>query len=509
MRYLALLGLLGLGALPQDPDLAFRMDEEITKIPQFNRNRASGRSDDGEFLRRVMLDLVGRPPNGVELRAFAADPAPGKRLARVDQLLATPRFADFWSRRFAEVFFGNYAEAPIELNDPLRPETQQAIFRAFIVWLRDGIFADRSMRDIVFDMINARGWAGVTPELAYKLSFYRGEGQALEFADGASRHLLGISLYCARCHDHPHDRWTIEDYYGLADCVYRQKARRVALANGGEDVFVDYAEEGDIALPNPAGGWRGGPRMAPVFMGNALPPNADRAGTLAAMMARIQGTLLARGLTNRIWSWLLGSGVAEPVDNMSFLHRPVSEPLLKLLVKTFDEGKGSLRFLIRTICSTEAYQRSSSAWGPCTRRDFCQGRVLPLSGEQLHYSIQVATRGLPRFDVLAAQKFTLALDVSRPRVCETRPQSCSAPAALKMRNDPETWDAIRNGGVLKGISALPEDSRVEKMFEAALSRKPDEAERIRYGAFLKERGVEGLEDAYWSLLNSTEFLTRH
>lgn len=134
-----------------------------------------------------------------------------------------------------------------------------------------------------------------------------------------------------------------------------------------------------------------------------------------------------------------------------------------------------------------------------------------MSGEQLYYSIQVATGGVPQFDVLAARKFTLALDGSRPPACETRTQSFTAAAALMMRNNQEIWGAIRNGGVLADIvqRTTQDQVRVERMFEAALSRRPDPVERLRYSVFIGERGVEGLEDAYWTLVNSTEFLTRH
>ncbi|MBI3856730.1 MAG: DUF1553 domain-containing protein, partial [Planctomycetes bacterium] len=148
---------------------------------------------------------------------------------------------------------------------------------------------------------------------------------------------------------------------------------------------------------------------------NESPPGEDRARALAKLLTKTVRGQFSRATANRVWAWLMGQGVVEPLDDHSLKHRPVSEPLMKALTKAFDESGGSLKNVIRTICGTQAYQRSSAAEGVCEQRHFCRGRIQSLSGEQLLNSIQVALRGTPGLDLAEAQQLTAALTM-RPQV---------------------------------------------------------------------------------------------
>jgi len=503
MRASLLSVLLFCAAGPRQP-----LDEAVSSIPGFEASHATGPCSDGEYLRRLSLDLLGYPPNGPEVAAFLADVAPDKRPRKLDEFLATPRFADVWSRRTAEVFFGNYHEPAFDLPEGLQVETRRRLLKDFTRWLRDQIQADRSWPDILSAMLGARGSSAVVPELGYKLSFYRGERQELEFASGASRHLLGISLQCARCHDHPFDRWRIEDFWGFAAFNTRQRAART-VDKGAEQVVVTYADEGEFD-PDPriVGPGKG---CGPVFFGQRVPGDGDRMRALSALILSDPRKAWARVLANRTWAWLIGRGVVEPVDELDVKHRPVSEPLMDALVAAVEEGRGSLKALVRTICSTETYQRSSESARACDARHFCRGAVLPLTGEQLLNSIQVALRGAPGLDLQEAQDLTADLTM-RPQVgCEVQPLPCGTLHALMLRNSEKLWDWIRSSEVLAGLrkSAPSDDEVVDRMFLAALSRKPTATERSRYAVFLRDRGNLGVEDAYWTLMNTAEFLTRH
>lgn len=502
-------------AAPQDGTPGSRLDAAVEALKGFSPAHASGVSDDAEFLRRAMLDLLGYPPDAGEAASFLADSSPDKRAKKIDALLATPRFADFWARRFAEVFFGNYHEPAFDVPGGLRIETRRRLLARFIDWLRDQIHADRPWAEIVALMISARGTSAAHPEVVYKLSFYGAERQEFSFAAGLSRHLLGTRLYCAQCHDHPHDRWTTHDFFELAAFNTRQRLRRVVEA-GQEQVELSYADAGELEI---------GPKLLDagiipgfsrgVFFPSLLrvqgPKDGDRSEALARLLPTVENGLLSRAAANRVWTWLMGRGVVEPVDDFSLKHKPVSEALIAALRDAFDGGKGSLKALIRTISGTRAYQRSSAAEGACEVRHFCRGAILPLSGEQMLNSIQVALRGAPGLDLEEAQQLTAHLTM-RPRVgCEVEPLPCGTIHALMLRNSEQLWDWIKHSPVLGGIrrQARKDEEVVDQLFQAVLSRNPGAMERARYRDFIRDRGDNGVADACWTLINTAEFLTRH
>jgi hypothetical protein len=149
-------------ASPRQP-----LDDAVSTIPGSDPAHVSGPCSDGEYVRRLSLDLLGYPPSGAEAAAFISDSTPDKRTRKLDEFLATARFADFWARRYAEVFFGNYHEPAFDLPDGLQVETRRRILSTFISWLRDQIAADRPWPEIMTAMLVARGSSATTPELGY------------------------------------------------------------------------------------------------------------------------------------------------------------------------------------------------------------------------------------------------------------------------------------------------------------------------------------------------------
>src|SRR6185436_964125 len=195
---------------PQKPGVCASIDGAVKGIAGYRDQ--SPIAEDGEFLRRVMLDLVGYPPNLDRVRAFSTDTNPGKRVQVIEDLLATDDFADLWARQFAEVFFGNYHDVTMDTMPKLGKSASARIVGDFLKWFKLKLSKDTPYTEIVSQMLDARGTDEGDPAMAWKLSFYSGEGQAIEFANGAARQLLGIRLVCARCHDHPFDKWRVEDY---------------------------------------------------------------------------------------------------------------------------------------------------------------------------------------------------------------------------------------------------------------------------------------------------------
>jgi len=372
-------------------------------------------------------------------------------------------------------------------------------------------------------MLDARGTDEGDPALAYKLSFYKEEGQAIEFANGVARHMLGIRLLCARCHDHPFDGWQVKDYYGLAAFNVRQRARGFGNSSekdAVEHVEVKYADEGEMEIQrSPDANDKSakvklaqGGKADPVFLfGGAAGKNDDRAKVLGMLMTSKANTQLPRALANRVWSWLFGKGIVDPVDDFNRRNKPLSSALLENLARTFVDGKYSIKYLVKAICNTETYQRSAESEAPVRTVTFDRANIKPLTGEQLMNSVQVATQGKPGRNHQEAMQMTGTLFPAGTVSTEVTPLPGNARLALLLRNNTQIMGWISSGGVLskiKGGGGSLEE-KITDMFLAALSRKPEAGELARYKKFIEANSGTGWEDAYWTLLNSSEFVTRH
>jgi hypothetical protein len=519
---LALLCLLGVSAAPQEgksrPAASAAIDSGVRGIKDYAAASQSPAVEDGEFLRRLMLDLVGYPPTAPQVRAFMAEASEGKRTAKIDELLATDDFADYWSRLFAEVYFGNYHDVTMNVGPALSKPASARIVGDFLKWFKLKLQKDASYAEIVSAMLDARGSDDGDPALAYKLSFYNGEGHDLEFANGAARHLLGIRMVCARCHDHPFDVWSVEDYYGLADFIFLQRVK----ADGGtgtaaEKVRLTYDEgEGHIIIPDNkikndvVRQSKIGPSKTQFLQIVEAPKGSDRMKMLAGYMTGKKNPQFAKALVNRVWSWLLGRGLVHPVDDFTSKNVPLSRAVMNGLAREFADNRYSIKHLAKVICLSDSYQRGSGGDSAYTKVDFSRGMVRQLNGEQLVNSLRVATGGKPGGDISVTLQLVGSLFPAGAIWSETTPLPGNARQALLLRNNAEIMGWI-GGSVLSAIKAGPNsvEEKVDEMFLAALSRKADDAERLRYASFLKAHPGQGFDDAYWTLLNSSEFVTRH
>jgi len=407
----------------QERTLAETIDAAVAKIPGFRGEMPAPLLDDAVFLKRLTRDLLDAVPAGDEIRTFEDDKDPAKRLKKIDQLLADPRFATFWSRQWMVTFFGKPEDGRLRHSRvPARPEpgswvacssslepdaslapsvwerwadrvtfeqipgvsrtVRARLLQNFEAWLRAQIRKDRPWTEIVSDLIAARGKSEEKPELAYKLSFFRGKGYPLELAQGISKHFMGIRMYCATCHDHPFDKWTLDHFYRLAAFGAREKAAGYG-GSGEKDrrhVELSVAREGEVNPP-------GAPAVPPIFMmGGQAGPDDDRTLVLARLMSAKTNTQLPRMLVNRVWGWLMGSGFVHPVDSFDVRNKPLSREVLEALTRAVTDNKSSMKFLVRTICSTELYQRAGDdtrepagdwVWRGTVRRNLL-GRPAPL-----------------------------------------------------------------------------------------------------------------------------------
>lgn len=341
------------------------LDGMIRVLPGYTASKEAKLAGDEDFLKRLFKDLLGGTPSAEDVKAFVDDAAPNKRVAKIDQLVADPRFDDFWARRFTEVFFGNAEALKIDLAEK-PPGTEVRMVKDFERWLREQIAKNTPWNEITRQMIKARGSLATEPAAAYVLSFNRGNGLAVEFTEGVSRQFLGIRMYCARCHDHPMDKWTVEDYYAMSAFVVRFKSRVVdgVVETGYRDGVEQFLPVGpsnkgfDVKMP--AGG-----QITPRFLsGGGTDKDDDRTMVLGLLMAQKANTQLPRMLSNRIWGWLFGTGLLNPIDDFSLKNKSVAPALQQELVRQTIALNHSIKGLVRVVCSTKEYQRETPEQAP-------------------------------------------------------------------------------------------------------------------------------------------------
>jgi hypothetical protein len=375
-------------------------------------------------------------------------------------------------------------------------DNEQRIINDFVAWMKLKLGKDAPYREIVDAIIRARGTGTGDPALLWKLACFSGgdDGPAIEFANRVSRHFLGIRLRCAQCHDHPFDVWNQKHFYSMAAFFGRTKAK------GGADVEV--TEDGT------ADGIKGGPagNSQPMFITGQKPGKADQwMDTLAIFMSTSDN--LASCTVNRVWSWLFGRGLVHPVDDFNKMNVPMGGGLLGILAKEFKASKYSIKAVYRGICNSDTYQRSSENEARMTKPSFAAGWIKHLDAEQLMNSIQVATGQGPRKDPSGAMAMVSPLFPADVVWCEVTPLPGNMRQALFVRNNHSIHGQI-SGGLAKLTGATTAE-QVKDMFLAVLSRKPNEGEVARFVKYIDGHKGQGMEDAYWTLMNTTEFLSRH
>jgi hypothetical protein len=490
---------------PRPDDLAARIDERLQARWKADKVRPAPRADDAEFLRRAYLDLTGRIPRPADVHAFLADRSADKRQKLIDRLVEEPRFA---------IHFANVWRA--ELLPEAASNPQAALLRpGFENWLRQqfraGVRYDRLVRDLLTVPI-APGSAGEPvlrdPDRPNPLAFFAAKDARPEnLASAVSRTFLGIRLECAQCHDHPFARWTQGQFWSQAAFFAGLKKQ------GG--LFAPLTET--VALRELVPPGKRKPRQAEFLAGGKPNWQAGRPGraVLAEWITAADNPFFARAAANRMWAHFFGTGLVEPVDDFRDDNPPSDPALLDDLARGLATSGFDLTFLVRSICRSQAYQRTSARTDPSQDRGRPAGRmtVKALTGEQFFDSLALATgyresqdRGLARRQFLS--RFALAGPAGEPETSvqqaltllngnfvawATDPQRC--PTLLAVTQSP--WMTTRE--------------RIEALYLATLSRKPTAKELDRLERHVGKAGREAqrLADIFWVLLNSAEFRHNH
>jgi len=494
---------------PDEPEANY-IDKLVNDKLKKLRIAPSGQCDDATFLRRASLDIVGLPPSYDEFNRFMASTDLKKRSKWIDELLERKEFSEIWVSKWAELLQVR--------TDPTKNVSQKAMF-LYYNWLVEKLSQNMPMDQMVQELLGASGGTFKNPAT----NFYQITNETLPLTENIAQIFMGTRIQCAQCHNHPFDRWTQDDYYGFA-AFFSQIGRK-----GGEDyreTIVFNSGGGEVNHPV------GGRVMAPKFLGGETPDvrGKDRRVTLAKWLASPQNPWFATSFANRVWAHFLGVGIVEQVDDFR-VSNPASNPeLLEALGKSFTETKYNLKQLVRDICNSRTYQRATQVneSNASDQRNFAHALVRRIKAETLLDTISAVTDTKDKFDGLPlgaravqiadGQRSTYFLKTfgrasrETPCSCEVKMEPTLS-QALHLLNGDTVNAKIQQGGVVAKLMTtkkFPEE-RLTELYIRALCRRPIKAEMTKLVPVLNQsqNQTQALEDTYWALLNSREFLFNH
>ncbi len=479
--------------------------------------------DDATFIRRVGFDLIGTAPTAQEIEKFVRDAAPDKRAKLVDSLLARPEYADFWTLKWGDLLRSNRAN--------LTPKGMWS----FTNWIHTQIQNDRPADQFVHELLLGQGSTFTNGPANY----YRVAGNPQDLAETTSQVFLGVRLQCARCHHHPFEKWSQADYYQFAAFFVRvgQKGSGdfglfgnetvVKVQDGGE---VYHPKTGALMRPTPLGA------VVAALPAGAKPPDPDLGGdrrlALADWISAGDNRLFSRNLANRYWGYLFGKGIVNPIDDQRVTNPPTNPELLDYLADELVSHKFDLKHLLRLVCTSKTYQRSSDTTFR-NRKDelfFTHYYMKQLPAETLLDAIDYACGTHEKFNDLPLGTRAIQLPdpvandfldtFGRPqRVIACECERYSEPnlsQTLRLMNSPMLNSKVSSDkGRIAGLIAAKksDDAILNELYLATLGRAPRAFERnmvLGALAFSPPRDRKPVfEDVLLTLLNSKEFLLNH
>jgi hypothetical protein len=487
-----------------DDDLARDswIDRQIVAELKRLRLPRSPMSSDSEFLRRVYLDLIGRLPSADEARAFLREPAsPEKRERVIHALLQRSEFVDFWTMRFADLLLisgkRGSEEATHVYND----------------WLHAQVARNTPFDELARTLLTASG--RLTNDAP--ANFFTLATDPRDLAEHASRIFLGTQIACARCHAHPADRWTQEDYHRFAAYFARvsREGEVVQVSTRGE---VDHPKTGEPLAPRPLG--------AAVM---SRDDGTDRRIELARWLTSVETPQFAHTIVNRIWKHLFGRGLVEPVDDLRPTNPATHPALLDALSREFVAHGHDLRWLIQTIVSSHTYQLTSRTRGLNRLDDRFYSHALlkelpaPVFLDAVAQvtgvpdAFQGCAEGTRAVQLVGARTPSYALDVlgrcSRDTACDGGGRRGGGLAqALHLINGSAINARLGRGIVAQMLANnLSPHKIIEDLYLRALARQPERAEFAEWEPLFTSapNKTEAAQDLLWTLLNSREFAFNH
>ncbi len=505
------------------------IDELVLAQLQRLNLRPSPPADDATFMRRAFLDTIGRLPTPAEVRDFAADTSAERRRHLTDRLFAEPGFVDYWSYKWSDLLLVN--------GGRLRPDA----VRAYYGWIRTRVADNTPWDRLVRELVTASG-SSVEEGAS---NFYAVHQDPESMAENVSQAFLSLSINCARCHNHPLEKWTNDQYYQFANLFARVRAKGWGgdprNGDGRRTLYVE--SRGDLIQPR-----TGKPQPPAPLDAPAIPADhpGDRRETLADWLTAPGKPYFARAIVNRVWANFMGVGLVEPVDDLRASNPAGNEALLAALATFAREQRFDLRELMRLILTSETYARSGEVL-PGNREDRRHySRHFPrrLSAEVLSDAIADITgvpdtfteislndgsaektvlytntvRSLQLYDSAVKSYFLKTFGRNQREItceCERSNQPSLVQVLHLANGDTINGKLAATGGRLARLLAAnpPAADFIREAYLLCLSRPPNERERDAAVAALTEARPderrEVAEDIYWSLLTSREFLFQH
>jgi hypothetical protein len=512
----------------QAPRANFIDDLVLAQLQRLNL-RPSPPADDATFVRRAFLDTIGRLPTPAEVESFVRDSAADKHARLADALFARPEFVDYWTYKWSDVFLVSGAK--------LRPDA----VRAYYGWIRARVAANTPWDRLVRELVTARG-SSVDEGAS---NFYAVHQDPESMAENVSQAFLSLSINCARCHNHPLEKWTNDQYYQFANLFARVRAKGWGgdprNGDGKRTLYVE--SRGDLIQPR-----TGKPQPPAALDAPPIPATdpGDRREVLADWLTSPANPYFTRAIANRVWANFLGVGLVESVDDLRASNPASNEALVAALAKFTAEQRYDLRALMRLILTSQTYRRSgdvlpenrddrrhysrhfprrlsaevlADALADITGRPETFNEIVLSDGSTEKTSLQTnAVRSLQLSDSAVSSYFLKTFGRNQREItCECeRSNQPSLVQVLHLSNGSTINDKLaeKDGRLAKLLATNPAPEQlVREAWLLCLGRPPTERERAEFVRALTEappdQRREVAEDLFWSLLTSREFLFQH
>ena len=465
---------------------------------------------DEEFIRRVYLDVIGILPTLEEVTAFAADEDPAKRNKVVDSLLDRPEYSKFWALKWGDLLRLTSGQV-----------TNEGVYK-YYRWVERSFRENQPYDEFATELLTATGSTFSNPAA----NFYRTSKDMNDCVETISQVFLGARLQCAKCHNHPFERWTQDNYYGMAAFFNRVQRSNTKRAN---EMFIYVSQSGEVTQP------RTKQQMKPWVPGQGdieNPNEFDRRLDFAGWLTKPDNPFFARIEVNRIWSQVFGRGIVEPAGDFRDTNPPSNAVLLDQLAKDFVENGYDRKAILATILKSRTYQTSyqPNDFNEDDTKYFSHYQPRLLSAEQLLDAIchvtQVAesfgglpagtkATHLPAPDLVNNEFLKIFGQPERQTVCACeRTNESNLSMAIQFFNGPLIYNKLKSesNSFRKSLTDGKDDTQIiTLLYNLAVCRNPSETELKASLDHIasKENRVEALEDICWAILNTNEFLFQH
>ncbi len=498
---------------PQLPEFNY-IDKHVHEKLHKLRIIPSELCTDEVFIRRVFLDVVGILPSEDELKSFLADTNPKKREALVDQLLERKDFTEIWVMKWAELL-----QIRTTGNNGNDVTYKSALL--WYEWLRGQIASNRPFNEIVRDLLSATGGSYDSPAT----NFFKAERDIKKLTENVAQVFMGTRIQCAQCHNHPFDRWTMDDYFGFASFFTGVKRKR------GEDPTDFIVFDGGGEIQNPVTKQN----ATPTFLGGgkAEIKGTNRRQVMAKWLTEPGNPWFASNVANIMWSHFFGIGIVDPVDDVRVSNPATNPELLAALGQKFTEYNFDMKKLVRDICTSRTYQLSTKAneTNAADTNNFAKSRIRRLRAEVLLDTLAQVTdtpnkfRGLPlgarAVNIADGNTSTYFLTTfgraTRKTVCSCEVKmEPNLSQALHLLNGDSVTNRITRGKIINKMmdQKTPPTEIIKSLYRRTVTRNPTDAELSKLNHALADAKDPNatrlvLEDIFWALLNSKEYLFNH